>query len=289
MKSTELARKIEALAVQALLYEVAATPKPGLVDSANTGAHRDMDLFTFIRSATTLGPAFSACFMAGAAHEGTPEALLPAIRAIGIDAEKAMLQATGGVNTHKGILFSMGMLCGAAGVLFREGAEAEVTAEKFCDTAARIVVGIIQRDFGALGAKTCLTYGEKLYLKHGITGIRGEVAGGFQTVRRAALPTIRERWGNTDTNTLLVDLLLRLMADSEDSNILGRHNLAMLSVVKEKSRSILAAGSVYHPEGLEAVKAFDRWCIENWVSPGGSADLLAVAVFLQLVEEHWQK
>ncbi len=284
MKTENQARRIEALATQALLYEVAATPKPGLVDSHNTGAHNDMDIFTFFRSAAALGPAFSKCFLAGASHEGMAEALLPAIRAIGIDAEHEMLKVTGGVNTHKGILFSMGLLCGAAGLLSQERHGSGFSAENLCDTAARIVSGIIERDFGSLAEKPILTYGERLYLKHGITGIRGEVAGGFQTVRQVSLPLIREKWAAVDTNTLLVELLLRIMAHSEDSNILGRHDLAMLGTVQKKAREILEQGGAFSSKGMAAVRDFDQWCIRQWVSPGGSADLLAVTVFLHTWE-----
>lgn len=284
MEATQLATHIETLAVRALLYEVAATPKPGLVDSVNTGAHRDMDIFTFLRSATALGPAFSACFRAGAGHAGSPEALLPAIRSIGIAAEQEMLLATGGVNTHKGILFSMGILCGAAGLISRKQGEAGFSAEGLCDMAALIVEGIVERDFGNLAEKPCLTYGERLYLAHGLTGIRGEVAGGFQTVRQAALPLIRQRGLTADTNTLLVELLIRLMAHAEDSNILGRHDIAMLKTVREKAQDVLAAGGAFHPEGMKAIWELDKWCIAQWVSPGGSADLLAVTVFLHMME-----
>ncbi len=284
MTEVSLAKKIEILATRALLYEVAATPKPGLVDSANTGAHRDMDLFTFLCSATALGPAFSACFTAGACHAGTPEALLPAIRAIGIEAEQEMLRATGGVNTHKGILFSMGILCGAAGLISRQRESRRFSAEQLCDMAAKIVAGIVERDFGNLNEKSTLTYGEKLYLKHGITGIRGEVAGGFQTVRQISLPLIRQHWHQADTNTLLVELLVQLMTHAEDSNILGRHDMAMLGVVRAKAKEALEAGGAFHPEGLAAIEALDQWCISQWVSPGGSADLLAVTVFLHMME-----
>lgn len=284
MEACKAARKIEALAIQALLYEVTATPKPGLVDRANNGAHRDMDIFTFIRSTAALGPAFSACFMAGARHQGEPSTLLPEIRRIGVAAEGDMLGATGGVNTHKGILFSLGILCGAAGLCFGQAPGEPMVAEKLCDTAAAIVEGILERDFGDLETKASLTYGERLYLAHGITGIRGEVAGGFQTVRSASLPMIRKRWNTEDVNLLLVDLLLRLMAHSQDSNILGRHNLEMLAVVQRKAQEILVQGGAFTPEGLAAIGEFDQWCILNWVSPGGAADLLAVTVFLQLVE-----
>lgn len=280
-----MARKIEQIAVQALLYEVAATPKPGLVDGMNNGAHKDMDIFTFIRSATALGPAFSACFQVGMEVVGDPASLLPAIRKIGIAAEVDMLRATEGVNTHKGILFSIGILCAAAGIAYRRFPGSRFDAEQLCDISAAITQGIIAQDFRDLAGKVPLTNGEKLYLKYGTTGIRGEVAGGFKTVRMVSLPYVRSRWGKTDTNTLMVDTLLRLMVSSEDSNILGRHDMAMLRVVQEKARQIIEENGAFSSTGLEAVKDFDQWCIETWVSPGGSADLLAITVFLILLEQ----
>lgn len=285
MKFEKMAKKIEELGVQALLYEVAATPKPGLVDGANNGAHGDMDIFTFIRSATALGPAFSACFRVGAESDGEATALLPAIRRIGIAAEEDMLRATGGVNTHKGILFSMGILCAAAGIAHGKAPDAGFDPEELCDIAAEIVKGIIERDFKDLDRKQRLTNGERLYLQYGTTGIRGEVAGGFQTVRRVSLPFLRSQWGKTDTNSLLVEALIRLMAFSEDSNILGRHDRTMLGVVQEKAREILGEGGVFAADDFKSVRALDQWCIRKWVSPGGSADMLAVTVFLVMLEQ----
>ncbi len=284
MNQTEhRAARVEALAVQALLYEAAATPKPGLVDRANTGAHRDMDFYTFIRSAVALGPAFRACFLAGAAHEGATADLLPEIRRIGMQGERAMLDATGGVNTHKGALFSLGILCAAAGLADRTPADS-LSAEALCDLGAGITAGILERDFSSPCGDGPRTVGERLYAQYGLTGIRGEVAGGFQTLRKTALPVIRQRWAQDDLNTLLTDLLLRLMTETEDSNVVGRHDPAMLTLVQEKAAAILALGGAYTPEGLRALEAFDAWCIRQWVSPGGSADLLAVTVFLQLLE-----
>ncbi len=285
MDCGKMAKKIEELGVQALLYEVAATPKPGLVDGANNGAHRDMDIFTFIRSATALRPAFSECFLVGAKGHGESALLLPAIRSIGVAAEEEMLQATGGVNTHKGILFSMGILCAAAGVAYKKAPGAPFDAERLCDIAAEITKGILENDFKNLAEKQNLTNGERLYLQYGTTGIRGEVAGGFQTVRRVSLPFVRSQWGKSDTNSLLVEALIRLMAFSEDSNILGRHDMAMLSAVQEKARRILDKGTVLSAEGVESVRALDQWCIRKWVSPGGSADMLAVTVFLVMLEQ----
>ena len=102
------------LACRSLLYEVCVTPKPGLVDRQNSGDHRDMDLFTFLNSAPALFPYFERCVRQGW-KETEPEALFPPLRWEGKLAEQAMLAATGGVNTHKGAIFSMGLCCAALG------------------------------------------------------------------------------------------------------------------------------------------------------------------------------
>lgn len=278
------ARQVEAMAVKALLYEVTASPKPGLVDSVNTGAHKDMDIFTFIGSATALGPAFHACFHAGAAHCGTPSEVLPWIRVLGIGAESDMFEATGGVNTHKGALFSMGILCAAMGILYSNTSELKHPASVICAMASAIVEGIIERDFSQLKVRDPITYGERLYKAHGITGIRGEVAGGFQTVQEIAMPILRQQWADSDKNQVMTEVLLHLMAHSQDSNILGRHGVEMLVAVKKRAQAVIDAGGAIGPEGVDRMRQLDQWCIDNWVSPGGSADLLAVSLFLMFSE-----
>ena len=113
-------KTIARLACQALLYEVATTPKPGLVDRANSGSHRDMDFFTFQASAAALWPYFARCAEIGMdTHSLPPEETFSRLRTPGKLAEGDMLRATAGVNTHKGAIFSMGILCGALGRLER--------------------------------------------------------------------------------------------------------------------------------------------------------------------------
>ena len=109
------ADRIASYAVEALLVEAAATPKPGLVDRANNGAHGDMDFFTFQKSAAALAPYFTEFVRAGAGEGRSLHTLLSELRPIGRAAESAMYARTGGVNTHKGAIFSFGVLLGAAG------------------------------------------------------------------------------------------------------------------------------------------------------------------------------
>ena len=181
--------KIGALAVEAMLYEVSATPKPGLVDRNNTGAHHDMDFFTFMSSAAALRGAFDAFAAAGYAHRREPAgSLLAQLQPPGQQAEKQMFAMTHGVNTHKGMIFSLGVLCGAAGwLLEREN----ITAVRLCELAAAMCEGICAKEYAGLREKKQLTKGEAMYLKYGVTGVRGEAESGFQTVREIALPAYR--------------------------------------------------------------------------------------------------
>ena len=123
------AADIGALAFGALLAEVAATPKPGLVDRLTNGAHRDMDFSTFLASACALRHTFDAFAAAGVAGaELSPPALFPRLREIGLAAEQAMFRATDGVNTHKGMIFSLGLLAASAGLLAARGEQLRAEA-----------------------------------------------------------------------------------------------------------------------------------------------------------------
>lgn len=136
--------RIARLAAAALVEEVYTTPKPGLVDLNNTGAHRDMTVQTFLYSAAALQPYFRE--MAELGRTLPQEELLPALRASGIRAEAAMFKATDGVNTHKGALFSLGILCGCAGRFL--AMNRRPSAEDLCGLAADLTRGICARELG---------------------------------------------------------------------------------------------------------------------------------------------
>ena len=133
------------LAVRALLYEVTTTPKPGLVDRRNSGSHRDMDVFTFMDSAAALYPYFEACTRTGreTAEQPAPETFA-ALRPLGCEAEGEMLDATGGVNTHKGAVFSVGIVCAALGRLDRSF---WVDAARVLSEVSAMTVGLTEKDF----------------------------------------------------------------------------------------------------------------------------------------------
>jgi len=264
--------------VEALRMELELTPKPGLVDRRNRGAHRDMDLGSFQASLRALAPWFPRFHRAGAATaDRGPEALLPALRPPGLAAEGAMFEATGGVNTHKGGLFSLGLLSGAAG---RLSGTSLPDREALCREAARACATLVAAELE--GNPRPRTAGERLYRAHGLTGVRGEAAGGFRTVRETALPAWDEALARgADEETALLHALLHLLAVNPDTNLVNRGGLDALAHVQARARDLLAVGGALAPGARGALEAFDDDLVARNLSPGGSADLLAVAAFLR--------
>lgn len=267
------------LAVRALLYEVAVTPKPGLVDRENSGSHNDMDLYTFLSSAPALWPYFHACVQIGqqTAHQ-PPEETFAALRWPGKQAEHAMLAATGGVNTHKGAIFSLGILCGALGRLDRElWSQPEAVLEQ----CAAMTRGVIAGDFAGLTEETAVTAGQKLYLHHGITGVRGQLEAGLPAVLYHGLPVLEtglEQGRSRDEAGAAA--LLALIASSEDTNLMTRGGLEAQRQAAEEAAALLARTPYPDRKTLEAL---DRAYQEKHLSPGGSADLLAICWMLHFL------
>ena len=269
-------------AVEALLVEAAATPKPGLVDRANNGAHEDMDFFTFQKSAAALAPYFTEFVRAGAGEGRSLHTLLSELRPIGRAAESAMYARTGGVNTHKGAIFSFGVLLGAAGWISAHGKP--LMADAVLNAVRIVCAGLCHTDYGGQ-FDTPQTKGQAAYLTYGLTGVRGEAEAGFPLVWDYALPLYRVRRAeHAPLNDALVDVLLVLMAHNMDTNVLGRHDLAMLQRVQEEADQIAKLGGMRTERGRAALQAFDAQLIDAWVSPGGSADLAAVTHFLYEIE-----
>lgn len=275
-------------ALEAMLMEAACTPSPGLVDRVNSGAHQDMDFFTFVQSSSAINQAMYRCAFAGWRHEGPAAELLPVLRLIGSDAERAMLSATGGVNTQKGLIFLLGIAAAAAALVLRRqpetfGSDAILTA------AADICRGIVEREMASLkhnkpGRK--LTAGERLYLEHGVTGIRGEIENGLTIVSQTGLPLLRAALAaGLPVNDALVHALIGLMTEAEDTTILNRHDLATLTDVQSTAKSIMADGGMMTRLGRERIHELDAvYSNHRNISPGGSADLLAVTYFLHQIE-----
>jgi len=291
MKSEEqFFEQINFLAQKAILFEVSAAPKPGLVDRMNSGAHNDMNFLTFMESSASLGDVFLKCAKKGYEFKGENlKELLPLLRPIGIEAEKRMFKATNGINTHKGIIFSMGCISAVCGYLFREEKSEEFKAEKVCEKVTLMTEGVSENELKDLHLKEKLTNGEKLFKKHKLKGIRGEVESGFETVRKSGLRELRKlsRKENIGSNDKMIQILISLMCITEDTNIVARHNIAALEYVQKYARQIYLNGGISAPEWKTRVEKMDQTFMEKNISPGGSADLLAVTLMLGMVEGSW--
>ena len=267
----EYADRVAGHACRALLYEVHIAPKPGLVDRENSGAHRDMDEFTFFDSACALYPYFRECAKKGALYREEPDVLFALLRMDGKLAEQRMLRATGGVNTHKGAIFSMGIFCAVMGSMMEEGFGESAFAAR-CKALCRDLL----RDFEGLEQKENLSYGERLYRDYGITGIRGEAAEGFPSVLQVGLPALREgsEAGKSLNDAALV-ALLRLIQAVQDTNTLTRSDPQTLQWAQQQAGKALEQGA-----GPEQMRELDRAFTARNLSPGGCADLLALSLFL---------
>lgn len=284
MNKDEFCTYMANISIKSMLYEVSATPKPGLVDRNNAGAHRDMDFFTFLNSTSVLYSYFYRCTKAGINFKKEDYTLLlKSIRPIGINAEREMFKATKGINTHKGMIFSLGIITAALGSLFKDYNRWNYSPRVVSSRVMYIAEGI-SKELDTENDNP--TYGERLFKRHGIKGIRGEVEAGFPSVVDISLPIFKTLIDKKiySINDILVHTLLHLIKDTEDSNILGRHNMDILDYVKERVDEALERGGYLTPRGRCFVKALDFEFIKKHISPGGSADLLAVTTMLYLVE-----
>ena len=270
----------------ALIAEVSTTPKPGLVDRRDSGAHTDMNYDTFVASTRAIVPFLAEMASLGLSwgDKGEQE-LFPAIRPVGIRAEQAMFQATGGVYTHKGMIFSMGLIAAAAGLYYRR--HGCFQAEDILLLAGRLCCEELERDFSRIDRQNPRTHGEILYVRDGQKGIRGEAQDGFPSIRSCSLPAMR-RLKKTckDDNHVYINTLLALMSYVDDTNVLIRTGAAELAYEKDRAKQILELGGALTDEGMAALAEANRDFIRRGISPGGCADLLAVTIFLWNLEQY---
>lgn len=277
---TTLPYIIAHLATQALQAELDTTPKPGLVDKDNNGAHRDMDYALMQRSIDTLHPYFVKLALLGCADALPTHA---SIRDIGIEAEKAMLSATNGVNTHKGALFSMGLAVVAAAHEERKTAANEEQILKERNGGEDVLVSL-QTTIKALAASfpdTNGTHGSKAkLLSKGTTAIKGALDNareGYEMLFAEWLPFYIERRKEHDAYTLH-KTLLRIMCDLDDTNVIYRTDLATAEEVKQEARALLDNFS------KAALKDMDRRYTARNISPGGAADMLSLTIFIGSIQ-----
>lgn len=285
--SNPLDTVIPPLALKSLIYELSLSPKPGLVDRFNNGSHNDMNFYTFIDSALSFEPFFKQYYQAG--KELFPSSDLRSLflssREIGIEAEIAMFQATHGINTHKGANFSFALVLIAIGYTVQKDqltSWSQAYTDEVFDMIRHMTEDDLLKDFDGVEKKTKLSHGEKLFLEHGIKGIRGEAANGYPILKDILMPYLRSIEGELNEYCLLKALLL-VMGHIEDGNIIHRGGFQSWEYVKHQA-IILFNEELEEDAFLQAMHEFDQDLIERHLSPGGAADILSLGVFLYLLE-----
>jgi triphosphoribosyl-dephospho-CoA synthase len=264
---------LAAAAVAALHDELKAYPKPGLVSPVDSGAHSDMDYALMCRSADSLLEPLVQLAAAGRAGHSFEEALMP----LGIAAERRMLAATGGVNTHRGAIFSMGLIVTAI-------ARASAVSNKVTPDSIRAA---LKREWGealeahAARGSTAASHGALVHRKTGRDGARREAASAFPSVFDAGLPALRHALATgLDENAASIQTLFVLMEGVDDTTVLYRGGLDAGTFVRQSAATFLAEGGCFAQDWRDRAERLHQAFIERNVSAGGCADLLACTLLV---------
>jgi triphosphoribosyl-dephospho-CoA synthase len=262
----------------ALLAELETWPKPGLVSHVDSGSHTDMDASTFRASATAIAPFYDQLAVAGAAGSG-----MNTLREIGMEAERAMMTATGAVNTHRGAIFGLGLICAAAGAAWSVAATAEL------QWRANVLGATVRQRWGQAimrGPIPLHSHGTKALRLFGAGGARAQAAAGFPHAIEIGLPALRlgRRLAPDDPEAARVQSFFAILASIEDTNLLYRGGSAGLCYAQEAAAGFLGHGGVEQPDWRERAAAVHRSFVSRRLSPGGCADLLAITLLLDALE-----
>jgi triphosphoribosyl-dephospho-CoA synthase len=258
---------LDQLCLDALHAEAMAWPKPGLVTPLDSGSHRDMNISMFLKSIDALKGTFAEMAMAAAFGQG-----FQAMMVAGRKAEVQMLNATNGINTHRGAIFNLGLLTSASVLRQCNPAFAGLSCGKVveCEWGESIL---------AARLSSAATHGNKVYQRYAKGGARGEAAAGFPMVYRFGVPTLRRllQEGYNDERAI-VGTLMTLIEKVDDSNLLWRDGEEGLTFAKQSARNFNINGGVEQPEWRDRLTVIHRSFVERNLSPGGSADLVAASL-----------
>lgn len=280
------------LAVQAMLFEVTLSPTPGLVDRFDSGSHHDMDINTFIKSSLALAPFYLDYITIGYQFNGDPEQLFHELRQRGICAETAMFEATSGINTHKGANFTFALTLGALGLFYQTYPEKMNSVLKSTDTGLileyiqKMTAQSMEEDLHKIRRKdrNKMTHGEKLFIDYGFKGIRGQSQMGYPIVKQILMPWLRHAQHlDMDTEETLLRGLVLLMSQVEDGNLIHRGGIEAWLKVKADSQAVID-GDLDRKSFYKWLETYNTKLINLHLSPGGSADLLALGIFLATLE-----
>jgi triphosphoribosyl-dephospho-CoA synthetase len=282
--SSRYAAFFGAIAALASFEELALSPKPGLVCLDSPGSHSDMDWVTFALGVSALAPYWRVQALDGfrMAHYRPLEEIAEKLRATGLEMESAMYGATGGVNTHKGLIFALSLITGSSGVCARQN---EFGCDAVLGRSGDIISPLVLSDFERIEKRARngekLTHGEKIYLEHGLGGIRTEAAKGFPSVRMGLAALTKALSMGASLRGAAIAALLKLMAVCEDTNVIHRGGMKFWQdeyrdMVRETARKF----DPLEPDTAGSVREFGELLVSMGISPGGAADLLACTLFL---------
>ncbi|MES2759235.1 MAG: triphosphoribosyl-dephospho-CoA synthase MdcB [Pseudomonadota bacterium] len=262
------------VAVGCLHAELVLHPKPGLVSLVDNGSHTDMTAVTFMRSMFALRHYFARICRAG-----FDDAPFTVLKQLGIDAEARMLRSTGGINTHRGAIFSLGMLCAAIG---------RARAKGIAPAGDSLRAVMLNRWGEELAAHTrpagARSHGLQVADRHAASGAREEGALGLPSVFEVGLPALRRTLtAGRGMHHARIDALFALMAHVSDTNVFHRGGAQGASTVRRQAAGFLAMGGTAHPDWRIYALECHRILVAAKLSPGGAADLLAATCLVHAV------
>jgi holo-ACP synthase/triphosphoribosyl-dephospho-CoA synthase len=271
----KICRSISSMALKAIFYEISLTPKPGLVDKFSNGSHTDMNYQTFIDSSVAISAYFTDLVRAGLDFdENDLTKALPVIRNIGLRMETAMFSSTQNINTQKGLIFLMGISLFACGYLF--AMQGSFKTKRFREIVKQICRDLSYKELENPN-QWKKSHGELAYAKYAVTGARGEAENGFPMVFDFGLPVLLKSRELNDES--LQRAFLTIAANNNDTNILYRSNPDVLGNFKKLS------GNLLKKNNQENYNKLINYCKKENISPGGSADLLALAIFIYFLNK----
>ncbi|MDD4219505.1 MAG: citrate lyase holo-[acyl-carrier protein] synthase [Bacilli bacterium] len=273
------ATKLSQIALKSLLYEINTTPKPGLVDLNNNGAHTDLTVYLLQKSAICLEPFFKKFVYVGINNkEEKLSNILPKLRILGKSAEYRMFKTTKNINTHKGAIFIFSIVLCSLGWLYanniaysREGIE---------KTIKELSTNILN-DFSYISRKKHVTHGEEVFIKYNILGIRGEAASGFHSLFTSFITCLNNQLQKHSFNDSGVYTLLNIIMGIDDTNMISRSDYETVTYFKEEIHNAMSRETI---DIINFASNLDKEFIHKGISAGGSADLLALTYFIYFYE-----
>ena len=273
-------KNIATLATKALLYEVSISPKAGLVSRLSNGSHKDMNFYTFIDSSLALHNYFLNCFDYGQEKLFSCPDFFKDLREVGKVAEKEMYEATKGINTHKGTIFSMGILLAVLGVHLKENKKIDlkILSEKIKEMCKPLLNELEDAD-------NISTYGEKAYKEYHLTGARGLAISGYEIVLLDGINKLKDFCKTLDFETACILLLFYYMSVLDDTNIVNRASITTLKEVQILSKELFEENKkTLEKENIKnSMSKLNDIFIEKNISAGGSADLLILTIFIHFI------